>query len=645
MKEFQYRPDVDGLRAVAVMLVLFFHAGLGFTGGFIGVDIFFVISGFLITGLVLKKLDDGTFSLANFWSRRIRRILPASTVMVIVVLFCSYFLLLSPAYLKLGESAIAQQLMISNLYFWKNTGYFAGAADEKLLLHTWSLAVEEQFYLGYPILLLVLHRFGRKVTCTVLLLLAIMSLTLSEYAVTAHPVANFYLLPTRSWELIIGGLIWFLPQPTKVKPEVLTSASWISVVLMIATGCWYSSQTPFPGATALLPCLCTATLIYANSVRLSVPAKILASGPFVFVGLLSYSLYLWHWPLLVFFRYWMGEPSPLSGAVILLVSFFVAILSWKYVETPIRQFKTNLPNRVSYAGAFISISIVVCAAGSIVLNGGCQGKFPEFEMTDNAKPMRLDTTVAEVERGELPTIGSNSETHPKIVCWGDSHLGAVLGVLDQALKKHNISAAVAARGGTPPLLDAWGERHFNREKWKNAVLEYVRKNEVTDVLLVARWTAYIKGELDGNTGHILTRDSLTSGPLVPEELVDQSMARTVEALQDAGVQVWIMRQVPLQPHDPNRTIVSAKVFGIGDAIGTSKDWNTRRHHQANQIIDRMESKNVRVLDPSPFCYDENGFSRIFDGSKSLYKDDDHLSVHGAPYLLEELFEGFADQIK
>jgi peptidoglycan/LPS O-acetylase OafA/YrhL len=203
MIEFKYRPDIDGLRAVAVSMVLLFHAGLGFPGGYVGVDVFFVISGFLITGLILKEQKAGTFTLANFWMRRIRRIIPAATVMVATVLIAGFFLLLPTDYVELGQSSIAQQLMLSNVYFWRSTGYFSGFAELKPLLHTWSLAVEEQFYIGYPFLIIILSRFRRRNIALFIALLTAVSFATSQYGVEHYPNATYYLLPTRAWELLI----------------------------------------------------------------------------------------------------------------------------------------------------------------------------------------------------------------------------------------------------------------------------------------------------------------------------------------------------------------------------------------------------------------------------------------------------------
>jgi peptidoglycan/LPS O-acetylase OafA/YrhL len=201
--DFKYRPDVDGLRAIAVAMVVLYHYGFGFSGGFIGVDVFFVIYGFLITGIVLKSLEAREFSLTNFWVRRIRRILPASILTVALVFLFGYFLLLPRHFEELGESAIYQQLFVANFYFWRTGNYFDGASELKPLLHTWSLAVEEQFYIGYPFVLAWLYRFGRNVMFSVLFALTIGSFAVSVFAVPNYPMAAFFLLPTRAWEMLL----------------------------------------------------------------------------------------------------------------------------------------------------------------------------------------------------------------------------------------------------------------------------------------------------------------------------------------------------------------------------------------------------------------------------------------------------------
>lgn len=215
IQDFRYRPEIDGLRAIAVVAVVFYHAGLGFTGGFVGVDVFFVISGFLITSLILKDLAAGTFTLAGFWERRIRRIVPALTCLVLATLMAGWIVMLPADYAELGRSAFFQGLFAANVYFWRSSGYFDGAVEEKPLLHTWSLAVEEQFYFVFPLMmvgLVALPMFRRRGNLLSLFALCILlSLGVSIWGVSNRPVATFYLLPTRAWELLLGGFIALLP--------------------------------------------------------------------------------------------------------------------------------------------------------------------------------------------------------------------------------------------------------------------------------------------------------------------------------------------------------------------------------------------------------------------------------------------------
>ena len=229
MTELRYRPDVDGLRAVAVVLVLLFHANLGWAGGFVGVDVFFVISGFLITGVIRKQQHAGTFTMRNFWVRRIRRIIPASILMVGGTLIIGSVVLFRSDFRELVYSAVAQLVMLANVFFWQQTGYFAGSAELKPLMHMWSLAVEEQFYLGYPFLLVLLNRTSNKTAGRVLASIAILSFALSVWGVHHYPRATFFLLPARAWEMLLGGLIWFVPPPKKLTQWKSEALSWFAL--------------------------------------------------------------------------------------------------------------------------------------------------------------------------------------------------------------------------------------------------------------------------------------------------------------------------------------------------------------------------------------------------------------------------------
>jgi peptidoglycan/LPS O-acetylase OafA/YrhL len=342
---------VDGLRAVAVLAVVIFHAGLGLPGGFIGVDVFFVISGFLITSLIVSDLQDGKFTLANFWERRARRIIPALATVVLGTLIAGWFILLPREYAALGKSAACQSIFGANFYFWRATmgGYFAGATDELPLLHTWSLAVEEQFYVVVPLTFAALFRFRQLRTRRVLLGCfgagILVSFLASLYGVAHYRIASFYLLPTRSWELLVGSALAIFPPAwmTKHRPtrEILSLAGLAGILVPCLL---YTGKTPFPGLAALPPCLGTALIIWSNRPigQDTAPTSLswlLATRPVVFVGLISYSLYLWHWPIFAFSKYHWAQKSLTLGCRVSLIalSFGLATLAWWLIETPFRR--------------------------------------------------------------------------------------------------------------------------------------------------------------------------------------------------------------------------------------------------------------------------------------------------------------------
>ena len=267
-----YRPDIDGLRAMAVLSVLLFHANLGCPGGFVGVDMFFVISGFLIFQLIFEELNSRTFSLIAFWERRIRRILPALVTVVLAVLVAGWFIFLPDDFQKLGKSAIAQATLSSNYFFYEQwlegAGYFAPALDPKPLLHTWSLAVEEQFYILFPLILMLAARSRRRPFAETILIIAIGSFALSVYGSFQLPAATFYLLPTRAWELLLGALLFLMHGKITTNRWLEEAAGWVGLILIVGSIFFYDAFTRFPGRAALPPCLATA-------------ASTRASGPFL----------------------------------------------------------------------------------------------------------------------------------------------------------------------------------------------------------------------------------------------------------------------------------------------------------------------------------------------------------------------------
>lgn len=355
----KYRSEIDGLRSVAVLPVILFHAGLDlFSGGFVGVDIFFVISGYLITTIIVERLDGPGFSIVDFYARRARRILPALALIVAVTTPFAWIWMLPSEFKDYSQSVAAVSLFASNFLFWIESGYFAAAAEAKPLLHTWSLAVEEQYYLFFPLLLMLFWRRSWRLSVALLVVILVLSLAASEVLWRRAPDANFYLLPSRAWELMAGSLcaIWVLRNGTGSN-GVLAGAGLLSLIVSIFL---FDESTPFPSLYALLPVAGTALILVFS--RGTAVARLLSMRIPVGIGLISYSAYLWHQPLLALARVRDPLPPPLWVMVALgLLSLPLAWLSWRFVEQPARHRKMAAWKVVAGAGAG---SLIVCALGA-----------------------------------------------------------------------------------------------------------------------------------------------------------------------------------------------------------------------------------------------------------------------------------------
>lgn len=359
-----YRREIDGLRALAVVPVILFHAGFeGLRGGFVGVDVFFVISGYLITSIILSEKETGTFRLAEFWERRARRILP---ILFLVIACCipAAFLLLDQFELhSFSKSVLAASLFYSNFHFWKDGGYFETAAELKPLLHTWSLAVEEQYYIFFPLLILLAWRFGKRGMVALLALIAFASFALCLWASENAPDAAFFLLPMRIWELAIGAFIAFYRFRNEVRNvrgwagEMLSLAGLLLIVVAFLT---YSSAISFPGFYALVPTLGAALLILFATPDNWV-GRFLATAPMVGIGLVSYSAYLWHQPVFAFLRHLHQELS--LGVTFLGIGFVfgLSLLSWKFVERPFRN-RLNMP-RARFFKVIVALGLAIILTG------------------------------------------------------------------------------------------------------------------------------------------------------------------------------------------------------------------------------------------------------------------------------------------
>ena len=325
----KYREEIDGLRALAVIPVMLFHAGFElFGGGFVGVDVFFVISGYLITTILIEDIENKRFSIINFYERRARRILPALFFVIYACIPFAWMWMDLSQMRDFSQSLVAVSIFASNILFWTESGYFAGAAEEKPLLHTWSLAVEEQYYLLFPIFLILAWRFGKNSVFWIIVLMSASSLLLSEWGWRNASIANFYLAPARAWELFAGSIAAFMVQKQGVQKNNLLSLIGLTAIIFSILA--YDENIPFPSVYTLVPVL-GVTLIVIYAKKGTLVAKMLSTKLFVGIGLISYSAYLWHQPLFAFARI-TGNRETILSVILFFLSFVFAYLSWKYVE-------------------------------------------------------------------------------------------------------------------------------------------------------------------------------------------------------------------------------------------------------------------------------------------------------------------------
>lgn len=438
-----YRADIDGLRAIAVLSVVLYHLDFGiFHGGYFGVDIFFVISGFLITRIIRDELSAGTFSYLNFYERRTRRIFPSVLATLWLSLIGAGLLFAPPDLVNFANSLMSTMLFVSNVYFWQHIGYFTAAVDVKPLLHMWSLSVEEQFYFVWPFLLaLLFKKTTRRISCAVIAFVFLASLAAAEYFGGVDPNGTFYLLPFRMFEFIVGGaMVWLVGHQPKHRSvnEILTLAG-IAAMLFALLG--QSGNLPFPSLYSLVPCIGAALVIYAGANARS--RILIANRPMVYIGLISYQLYLVHWPLYVFYKYrLLSSITDADKFVLLALTFVFAIPMYHFLDKPLRRVgsRESLYNFATWMAALAVVLSLITL--TIRLDKGWTWRIEEryrVLMNDPASFHRDQYGGAGFASRELQTLGAPN-TKPSFIVFGDSFAAQYATGLDHLLKQNNKSA-------------------------------------------------------------------------------------------------------------------------------------------------------------------------------------------------------------
>lgn len=628
-KSLQYRPDIDGLRAIAVLGVVFYHAGLGFPGGYVGVDVFFVISGFLITSLLLRDLRNGTFSLLDFWERRARRILPALFVVVLAILGAGWFLLLPLNYEALGKQVIALIALSSNIQFWRESGYFDSAAEEKPLLHTWSLSVEEQFYLLFPLLLALLFKWRKSAWIVpVLAIGALASFGLAVYGSYQAPEATFYLLPTRAWELAAGALLAYAAPIASQRLRHL--AAWLGLAAIILPYFLYFPGIRFPGLTALPPVAGAALLIWSGlrsseTERITPPGRLLASRPLVWIGLLSYSLYLWHWPFFAFQKYQnFRHDSWIIQLSLVLLSITLAAFSLYFIERPFRSRKIIRSRNTVFGLSAVAIIVMLIPSLRLQKTHGAKRRMsPEIQRIAAGaidKSFRNELKTKDVPDRLVHFGVPNGD--PKVFVWGDSHAMSILAAVDAVCRENGVSGKAATHSSTVPVLDwfkmtKWG---LNQESpaFNAAVFDYIEKNArakgLSHVILAGCWEGYIIDPSD-------------------QDAFLKALSNTVKKLTDVGCKVILVREVPQFTFDPPKSLVLAMLRKSSAAdLATTKSSHQERTRNQQKVFKEIESLGVRFVDPVDSLADTSGVIRPFDAGGVFYWNFNHLNTYGSMRL-------------
>lgn len=620
----QFRADIQGLRAIAVISVVLYHAQKNLLpGGFVGVDVFFVISGFLISSILMNELDRGVYTLAGFYRRRIKRLFPALYVMLAFVLATGAILLPPEALRELGHTAVSTVFFVSNFDFDRMSDYFAGDSQLKPLLHTWSLAVEEQFYLFFPVFLALLWRHWRRYYRLVILIVAVLSLAISVWAARRHPSAAFFLAPSRFFELMIGALTARAALSQRVSQTQRNLLSVIGIGFLLVSLVAFNDQTPFPGFAALLPCCGTALIILTGTGGSSIGNRIIgASAVVIFFGDISYSLYLWHWPLLVFGRYFYAAPlTGLQAGALILVAVAAAKISWEFVERPILAWRGN-PSSVLPAGATLMV-IGSAVAVAVATSNGLPSRFaPETlrllasaEDYNHRRPQCHNPDDREIPY-DRNCIYGDPKAIPEAAVWGDSHGAELVAALGERLGKIGQSVMQITASSCPPALDYQApHRPLCRIHNANTFEHLVQDPKITAVVLTA--------DFMGDT--VTDWTGLSSG-----------FARAVQGLRDAGKTVVIVYQIPIQPFDPPIGLALSRAHGRGvDDYGVQSAAYAKAAARTTEFLEQLSRRTGSVaFRPAQILCDEKVCHAYSASLGSLYFNADHISLVGARLLAE-----------
>ncbi|MEM6050538.1 acyltransferase family protein [Erwinia sp. P7711] len=627
----RYRPEIDGLRALAVVSVVLYHAGVPFiTAGFIGVDIFFVISGYLITTNIISDISKDKFTISGFYERRARRILPALLFMIIAIIPISYYYLLPDDIKSFWKSILAVCMFVSNYFFSSEIGYFAPNVELKPLLHTWSLSVEEQFYLIFPLFLMFVLKKIKSLATIIIAILAVVSFCYSDIGSITNPTHSFYSIASRSWELLVGALasFYFKGGSAIHQNKIISSVGGFLGLALISISLFYIDQsTPFPGRYALIPVMGTLLVIIFCSVE-NLPGKILALKPVVFIGVISYSLYLWHQPVLSLLRHkYVTEPSPWIISLSLVITVAIAYLSWRYVESPFRNKTFISKRRVFKLSAFYSLGLIIISILGIQTSylNRFEGN-PRYIDINNR--MRGNYGISEkCEKTFLTSKNCMTSKEPEILVWGDSYGMQMANVIKAS--KPDVKMVQATVSQCAPVIGAsyakliYGARECIEGNDK--VFEYLKRTpSIKYVVLASPFEGLV------NNGYILQRDGKIVNPGSKEFL--RLFYKTIDEIKSIGrIPVVIAPPIKFKGNDigyclKKSSLLNASLSRCNFDAKQMPDVQRRVYETMKEIS--LQSKVIWM--PNFTCH--HGKCEASENGVFFYRDKGHLPYEGSEYL-------------
>jgi peptidoglycan/LPS O-acetylase OafA/YrhL len=628
-------PHIDGLRAIAVSLVVAFHAGLpGLASGFVGVDIFFVISGFLIIGQIYDELKAGKFSVVEFYARRITRILPPLLVVITVTMLVACWLPLLPREVRrIGLSAIASALLGANWYFWRLVDYFYPSAEREPLLHLWSLGVEEQFYLVTPLLLMSVYAMTRHSTRSALLYTVaaafICSLAYAVAIAPTNPHLAFYSTPLRAWEFLLGGMLALAIQRGLFLTEVQASAAgFLGVFAILCGAAWSlapSSRLYVEGLAALGGGLVILSGQFAPRAAV---ARYLSLKAIVGLGLISYSLYLWHWPFIAFIRLTqIDPPTPEQSLLaVVVIPLALSVATYYGIERPIRLLRRHgqLRWRAMIVGAAASSLVAVAGIGLVVWSRALQAD-PRIEPYVAAQTPLLETCLGKVDAsGPNPNCRMGTGSEPRVLLWGDSYALSFAGAVEAAAGEAKTAALLQWSSGCPPLLKTM--LYIDEAIWTDCMgdnatvatrLQSGAFQDISGIVLVAAWPIH--------QGHVAIEHT---GEDVYRKL-EIALLATFGELDRIGMRVLLVGAPPALNHSAPECVFLYQ-SAAADRCGVSRDQAAATNDKAMKVLTAAAARfeNVRFIDLTPvFC--DARLCRAAQDGEVYYRDQHHLSVTGA----------------